>query len=560
MLNGYAFAYHASDRSTRVSGNTSLKSDDCTLSRATRLALRRSGIPTRVWIQEAAKEPLGAMRHDSRFPSKPKARTAQMLSNVRRHRSLVPHVVLIVALIGASSLFNLGGTESQASSHREAPVISQDPAADNTDVYAFVSPDRPDTVTLIANYYPFQDPAGFPNFYRFGDDVAYDIHVDSTGGGFEDIIYRFEFTTETLDPSTFLYATGPVESLDDPNLNVRQFYTVTEIRAGESTVIAEGLQTPPSHIGPTSTPDYPSLAAAAVYDVGNGVQVFAGQRDDSFFVDLGGIGDLLTIRQPPGNAGGGIDELMGLNVQTIALQVPISQVTSDGSVPTDPADPAAVIGVWATSSRFSTTIIGDDGTRNGEGDLVQVSRLANPLVNELVVPLQFKDMFNASIPSNDAQFLPAVLNPELPGLLTALYGVDVPEGDRDDLVAVFLTGVAGLNQPSGVTPSEQMRLNVAIPPATDPSRLGVLGGDLAGFPNGRRPADDVVDIELRVVAGVLVEGFDVAPNNQLGDGVDANDREFLGEFPYLATPSQGFSHDHHEPGGITVMPETGTGP
>ncbi|CAA9577700.1 MAG: FIG00817807: hypothetical protein [uncultured Thermomicrobiales bacterium] len=483
-----------------------------------------------------------------------------MLSNVRRHRSLVPHVVLIVALIGASSLFNLGGTESQASSHREAPVISQDPAADNTDVYAFVSPDRPDTVTLIANYYPFQDPAGFPNFYRFGDDVAYDIHVDSTGGGFEDIIYRFEFTTETLDPSTFLYATGPVESLDDPNLNVRQFYTVTEIRAGESTVIAEGLQTPPSHIGPTSTPDYPSLAAAAVYDVGNGVQVFAGQRDDSFFVDLGGIGDLLTIRQPPGNAGGGIDELMGLNVQTIALQVPISQVTSDGSVPTDPADPAAVIGVWATSSRFSTTIIGDDGTRNGEGDLVQVSRLANPLVNELVVPLQFKDMFNASIPSNDAQFLPAVLNPELPGLLTALYGVDVPEGDRDDLVAVFLTGVAGLNQPSGVTPSEQMRLNVAIPPATDPSRLGVLGGDLAGFPNGRRPADDVVDIELRVVAGVLVEGFDVAPNNQLGDGVDANDREFLGEFPYLATPSQGFSHDHHEPGGITVMPETGTGP
>ncbi len=484
-----------------------------------------------------------------------------MPPKIRRHLSIVPYVVIVAALIGASSVFNiLGATDSRASSHREAPIISQDPAADNTDVYAFVSPDRPDTVTLIANYYPFQDPAGFPNFYRFGDDVTYDIHVDSTGGGFEDIIYRFQFTTETLDPSTFLYATGPVESLDDPDMNVSQFYTVTEIRGDTSTVIAERLQTPPSHIGPTSTPDYPSLAAAAVYEVGDGVQVFAGQRDDSFFIDLGGVGDLLTIRQPPGNAGGGIDELMALNVQTIAVQVPIGQVTSDGSVPTDPADPAAVIGVWATSSRFSTTVIGNDGTRTGEGDLVQVSRLGNPLVNELVVPLQFKDMFNASIPSNDAQFLPAVLDPELPGLLTALYGIDVPEGNRDDLVEVFLTGVAGLNQPPGVTPSEQQRLNVAIPPAAEPSRLGVLGGDLAGFPNGRRPADDVVDIELRVVAGVLVEGFDVAPNNQLGDGVDANDREFLGEFPYLATPSQGFSHDHHEPGGINGMPGTGTGP
>jgi len=483
-----------------------------------------------------------------------------MAPRVRRHLSIIPYVVLAVALIGASSAFNfLGARESRASSHREAPIISQDPAADNTDVYSFVSPDRPDTVTLIANYYPFQDPAGFPNFYRFGDDVAYDIHVDSTGGGFEDVIYRFEFTTETLDPSSFLYATGPVESLDDPDLNVRQFYTVTEIRGDTSTVIAEGLQTPPSHIGPTSTPDYPALAAAAVYQVGDGVQVFAGQRDDSFFIDLGGIGDLLTIRQPPGNAGGGIDELMSLNVQTIAIQVPIGQVTSNGTVPTDPADPAAVIGVWATSSRFSTTVIGGDGTRTGEGDLVQVSRLANPLVNELVVPLQFKDMFNASIPSNDAQFLPAVLDPELPGLLTALYGVDVPEGDRNDLVEVFLTGVAGLNQPPGVTPSEQQRLNVAIPPAPEPNRLGVLGNDLAGFPNGRRPADDVVDIDLRVVAGVLVEGFNIAPNNQLGDGVDANDREFLAEFPYLAIPSQGFSHDHHESGGVNEMPATGTG-
>lgn len=194
-----------------------------------------------------------------------------MLPNVKRRRSLVPNVLLMVALICASSLFNLGATRSPASSHREAPVISQDPAADNTDVYAFVSPDRPDTVTLIANYYPFQDPAGFPNFYRFGDDVVYDIHVDSTGGGFEDIIYRFEFTTEILDPSTFLYATGPVESLDDPDLNIRQYYTVTEIRDGTSTVIAEGFRPrPPTSARPRPptirpSPPPPSTRLATVF-------------------------------------------------------------------------------------------------------------------------------------------------------------------------------------------------------------------------------------------------------------------------------------------------------
>jgi len=454
--------------------------------------------------------------------------------------------MLMVALIGVSSLFNLGATGAPASSHREAPLTSQDPAADNTDVYAFVSPDRPDTVTLIASYYPFQDPAGFPNFYRFGDDVVYDIHVDSTGDAIEDIIYRFDFATQIVNPNTVLYATGPVESLDDENLNVRQFYTLSELRGGTSTVVAEGLQTPPSNIGPTSTPDYASLAEAAVYEVGDGVQVFAGQRDDSFYVDLGGVGDLLTIRTPPDGGGTGIDELMGLNVQTIAVQVPISQLTSDGSVPTDPADPAVVIGVWATAGRFSTTVIGLDGSRTPQGDLVQVSRLGMPLVNELVAPLAAKDLFNASMPSGDAQFLPTVVTPELAGLLTAVYGIEVPEGDRTDLVAVFLTSVEGLNQPAGVTPSEQMRLNVAIPPSDDPNRLGVIAGDLAGFPNGRRGGDDVVDIELRVVAGVLVEGFDIEPNNQLGDGADGNDRAYLEEFPYAAVPHQGFTHDHHQ--------------
>ena len=213
---------------------------------------------------------------------------------------------------------------SEASSHREAPLISQDPVADATDLYAFVSPDAPDTVTLIANYYPMQDPAGFPNFYRFGDDVTYRINIDNNGDAVEDIFYQWDFDTEIVNPNSFLYQSGPIDSLDSPNLNVRQTYTLSEGRGGVLTEIASGLMTPPVNIGPKSTPDYEKLADAAIAEVGDGIKVFAGQRDDPFWVDLGGIGDLLTIRQLPGNAGGGVDDLAGLNVETLAIQVPIT--------------------------------------------------------------------------------------------------------------------------------------------------------------------------------------------------------------------------------------------
>jgi hypothetical protein len=461
----------------------------------------------------------------------------------------------LAAMVGVSSVFNLGAMPGSASSHREAPLISQDPVADATDLYAFVSPDRPETVTLIAAYYPMQDPAGFPNYYRFGDDVAYRINIDNNGDAIEDIFYQWDFDTEIVNPNTFLYNSGPIDSLDSPNLNVRQTYTLSEGRGGVLTEIASGLVTPPVNIGPKSTPDYEALADAAVAEVGDGIQVFAGQRDDPFWVDLGGVGDLLTIRQLPGNAGGGVDDLAGLNVQAPAIPVAIEQLTRDGQMPADASAANAVIGVWTTALRPQTTVLWP-GTKATEGQHIQVSRLGMPLVNEVVAPLGAKDLFNSSHPGDDAQFLGAVTDPELAKLLNLLYGdalVPVPESGRDDLVTVFLTGVPDLNQPPNVTPSEMLRLNMAIPPAAEENPLGVIAGDNAGFPNGRRLADEVVDIELRVAAGFLLgEEFQNGANGQLGDGVPTNDTAFLAEFPYVGTPHQGFEHMHHAPTGAVT--------
>lgn len=465
-----------------------------------------------------------------------------------RARALAAAGLAAASLVGVSTLANLGAVPTGASSHREAPLISEDPVADATDLYAFVSPDAPDTVTLIANYYPMQDPAGFPNYYRFGDDVVYRINIDNNGDAVEDILYQFEFDTEIVNPNSFLYNSGPIESLDSPNLNVRQTYTLSEGRGGVLTPIASGLLTPPVNIGPKSTPDYDALADAAITEVGDGITVFAGQRDDPFWVDLGGVGDLLTIRELPG-ATGGIDDLQGLNVQTLALRVPIDQLTRSGAMPAGQDAADAVIGIWTTALRPSTLVFGADGTRTAQGNLVQISRLGMPLVNEVVAPLGAKDLFNASHPSNDAQFLGAVTEPELAKLLNLLYGdvlVPVPETGRDDLVTAFLTGIPGVNQPANVNPSEMLRLNVAIPPAAQENPFGVVAGDLAGFPNGRRLGDEVVDIELRVAAGFLLgEEFQNGANGQLGDGVPANDVPFLATFPYIAPPHQGFEHQHH---------------
>jgi hypothetical protein len=439
-----------------------------------------------------------------------------------------------------------------ASSHREAPLISGDPKADATDLYAFVSPDKKDTVTLVANYQPFEDPAGGPNFYAFDDNALYQIKIDNDGDAVEDISYQFEFDTATRNPATFLYNTGPIDSLTDADWNRPQTYKLTRVKDGVATVLGENLPTPPSNVGPKSTPDYSKLQAEAVKDL-SGTRVFAGQSDDPFFADTGGLFDLLTIRKAPGDNGGGIDGLKGYNVQSLALQVPISELTNSGSRPSDVKDPAAVIGAWTTASRPSTQVLAGDGTASASGDFVQVSRLGAPLVNEVVVPLGAKDLWNSSSPSGDAQFANGVTNPELAKLLNSIYKMKVPpQGDfgsetaRDDLVAIFLTGIPGVTQPANVTPSEQLRLNVAVPPTEGEqvNRRGVLAQDNQGYPNGRRLADDVVDISLQAVAGAAYplfhEGYQ--PDElatKLGDGVDKNDKAFRSSFPYLALPGDG---------------------
>jgi len=443
---------------------------------------------------------------------------------------------------------------SGASSHREAPMISQDPAADGTDFYMFKSPDRTDTVTLIANYYPFQEPAGGPNFYRFGDDVLYRISIDDNGDTVPDQWFDFQFTTTVRNGNTFLYNTGPVASLGDPNLNIFQTYTVTRTYSnGKGTQICTGT-VPPNNIGPKSTPNYPALAQSAVASCSDGIKAFAGQRDDPFYVDLGATFDLLTIRPgAPGNKGGGKDDLSGYNVLSIALQVPINKLTNDASAPTDPSSQFAVIGGWTTSYRQKVKVLNGDGTANANGPWVQVSRLGAPLVNEVVIPVGMKDLFNGSQPKDDAQFANYVTNPELGTLLKALYNVQVPpQGQfgsatqRDDLIAIFLTGIKGLNQPPNVKPAEELRLNVAVAPSANPNRMGVLGGDNQGFPTGRRLGDDVTDIALQAVAGgpPFTPAQNKSPNNQRGDGVNANDVPFLASFPYVGTPTQCFDHTY----------------
>jgi uncharacterized protein DUF4331/flagellar hook capping protein FlgD len=433
----------------------------------------------------------------------------------------------------------------RASSHSEAPGTAKDRLADDTDLYAWVAKDAPQAVTFVGNWVPLLEPNGGPNFYSFDDEAHYYINIDNVGDAQKHIRYEFTFQTTRANPNTFLYNTGVVTSLDDPDLNVRQTYSITRTENGVETVIATGLPVAPNNVGPKSMPNYSDLAAQAVRTLGDGTKVFVGPRDDPFFVDLAAVFDLLTIRKVPGDMGKGVDGLGGYDVLSIVLQVPKARLTKDGQAP-EASRSNHIIGIWDTAERMSMRTIQADGSITLGGSEVQVSRLGMPLVNEVVIPLGKKDMFNRSEPVNDvANFGASVVDPELAKLLQLLYGIPVPPAPRNDLVTVFATGIPGLNQPAGVAPGEMLRLNMAMAPASVENRLGVIAGDLAGFPNGRRLADDVVDIELRVVAGVLVSGFNTAPGNRLGDGVDANDRPFLPYFPYVAPPHNPFDHAHH---------------
>jgi Domain of unknown function (DUF4331) len=506
----------------------------------------------------------------TRYPPHPlSGRPASAGPDDLRRRRLLSRFRKLVTVGGLAALLALAAVAgtlapSAASSHREALQIAEDPVADNTDTYAFVSPDKPDTVTIVGNWIPLEEPAGGPNFHKFGDDVKYTLNVDNDGDAVDDIVWEFRFRTVVGNPGTFLYNTGPIGSLDDPDLNVRQLYSVAKVEHGHREVLASGLRVAPANIGPRSTPNYASLAQAAVADLRDGSKVFAGPRDDPFFVDLGSVFDLAGLRPfnaahlIPLDTAKGRDGVSGYNTHSIVLQVPIKQLTADHQALTGADDPNAVIGVYATSWRRQVRVLkAEGGAPSSHGGWVQVSRLGMPLVNEVVIPLGKKDRFNASDPADDAQFGRYVLDPEPARLIPVLYpGVTVPAAPRNDLAAIFLTGIPGLNQPPHVVPSEMIRLNMAIAPSANPSPLGVLGGDLAGFPNGRRLADDVTDIELRALAGAtpFTPDFNKAPNNQLGDGVNANDEPFLHQFPYVGTPHQGYASDPHYVSGSTSTP------
>ena len=288
------------------------------------------------------------------------------------------------------------------SSHREAPAISQDPVADNTDTYAFVSPDQPDTVTIISNYLPLEAPFGGPNFFEFGDDVRYEIHIDNDADGAPEITYEFLFETQVRNPDTFLYNTGPIDSLDSANWNRRQFYTVTRVKNGHRQVLATGLSCPPCNIGPGSTPNYDALAAAAVHKIAGGHTGFAGQRLEGFYVDLGAVFDLADLRPFQSlhlgamAAAHAVDATHDFGVHSIALKIPQHELTREGSKPADPMAATSVIGVWTAASRRRAVVRhAGSGSVHEAGPWVQVSRLGNPLFNEVIVPLGDKDRWNA---------------------------------------------------------------------------------------------------------------------------------------------------------------------
>ena len=475
---------------------------------------------------------------------------------------------------------------AQASSHREAPNITQYPKMDGTDVYAFKSyePGRSAFVTLIANYIPLQDSYGGPNYFTMDPDGIYEIHIDNDGDAKEDLTFQFKFKQTSKDISLMIggksiaiplrYA-GGITDVNPPTLNQSESFTVTMIRgsrrqssgvAGMLTNVAGGsseFQKPIDNVGNKTIPDYAGYAAKHIYNVNipgcaTPGKLFVGQRKEGFGVNLGEIFDLVNIptARVIGSRSGSTNSTDGKNITSIAMEVPIACVNSANDT---------VIGVWSTASLPKTRLVGGKDTplRNIilDNSLVQVSRLGSPLVNELVIGLKDKDAFNASQPKDDGQFADYVTNPTLPALLELLFGADGVRAPnvfpRGDLVAAFLTGVPGVNQPKNIVGSEMLRLNTALPATNKGAQnslgaaacfvngaltLGNAGCDPAGFPNGRRPGDDVVDIALRVVMGVLLPpgpGKPASAALPYTDGVLVEDSQFDNAFPYLRTPIPG---------------------
>ena len=451
---------------------------------------------------------------------------------------------ILAALIAAAIAVPI----SIGSSHREAPNTMLDPSADNTDVYAWTAKDAPGALTIASDWIPGQNPANGPNFFRFDDRARYWIKIDNTGDGKVDVGYLFRFKTKVRNPNSFLYALPGASGYSDPRLNVLQRYSVTRVtykRRGHrvrtrSRLVARGLPVAPPNIGPKTFPNYQAFVDGAIRRLSDGTKVFVGQRDDPFFVDLGATFDAINVRKGTGNQGQGKDDFSGMSTSAVVMQLPERLITRDHRQVSSANARNAVVGVWSTTERKRLGVVRRRHGRQVRAHWVQVSRLGNPLVNEVVIPLGKKDQFNRTTPDRDAQLYGRyVLNPELAAVLNALFHVNAPEHNRTDIVQAVLQGIPGLNQTAGAPgpPAvDTLKVNLGTPPASGAeNRFGVIGGDMAGYPNGRRLGDDVVDIDLQVIAGFL-KGNRVP----LGDGVDRNDKPFLSAFPYLAPPTSGF--------------------
>lgn len=435
---------------------------------------------------------------------------------------------LMLAAFALAALLAIGASPSYASSHREAPLISADPQADLNDLYAYRDYTDPSKVNFLITLYPLEEPGDAPNYYSFGDNVRYDLNIDRNGDAKPDITYRFTFKTQVENGDVFVYNVpgDPVTSLTDSGLNVRQTMDVQRIEytaagaVSSTRLLVDGAPVVPNNVGPASMPDFQSLVNQGVKSFNSGrSKVWAGQVDDPFFLDLGAIGDSVSVRNP------GFDTLGGYNAQGIALQVPIKFVSDGADHPT--------IGIWATTERRNDTNI---LTGKGSGAWRQIERLGMPLTNEVLIGLHDKDHWNQVPPSQDAQFKNYLLNPVLAAVLGA------PATNRTDILATFDKGLAPAGNVTGGPLADELRLNLTKAP-TNPanaSREGLLGGDADGFPNGRRLGDDIVDIELQVVAGALIGH----PNN-VGDGVNHNDEAFMNTFPYLGLAHSGASVAGH---------------
>jgi hypothetical protein len=493
---------------------------------------------------------------------------------------------ILVAVLAMVVLAPGRSLPGEASSHRDAPLIIEDPTADNTDVYAFVStePNRSDHVTVIANFIPLEEPGEGPNYYRLSDNVLYEVKLDVTGDGNPELVYQFDFTTTTANGNTFLYNTGVIQPVGNPadvtaqypGLNVQQRYTLTEVRpsGGGPMTLLTNARIAPIRVGPksllgTATGDtsaaYTVLANQAIHSVGtapNDIKVFVGPRAEGFYVDLMGAFDLINPRNP------GVNYTAGYNVHTFALEIPKSRLATVGG--------AGVVGVWASASRQATRVLQDgQGAEMLSGAQVQVSRLANPLVNEVLMPLNAKDRYNFTQPSGDTTIRDFIVNPgtsqgpaALIPVINSITGC-TPTTGRADLELALLKGIdpatagalamrvpslapfamAGGNQ-IGMTPAvaDMIRLNYNVAPSASPNVFGLLGGDPAGFPNGRRVFDDVTDIDLKAAAGAILHvlgAINCPASLTLTDNVDAFTippaHRFLGAFPYLGLPYDGYT-------------------